>query len=168
MRRLLLALIVLLAAPALADESLHSEPWFLESFLDLRQDGAEAEAEGKLLAVVVEQRGCIYCQKMHEVHLADPAIAGYIRRNFAVLQLDMHGAREVTDLDGAVLSEKALVRKWQIRLTPTVVFLRQGRELGRMPGLLEPGLFLGMFQWAKEGRPGSTFSQYLEERKGRK
>jgi thioredoxin-related protein len=167
MRSLFLALI-LLASPALAEESLHTEPWFHESFLDLRQDVAETQAEGKLFAIVIEQRGCPYCKQMHEVHLADPAIAGYIRENFAMLQLDLHGAREVTDLDGAVLAEKALARKWQVRLTPTILFLRGGREVARMPGLLEPGLFLAMFQWVREGREGSTFSQYLDERKGRK
>lgn len=167
MRPLLLVLF-LLAAPAFADDELHSQEWFLNSFLDLRQDLAEAKAEGKRLAVVFEQRGCPYCREMHEVHLADPTIAGYIRDNFAVLQINLHGAREVTDLDGAVLPENGLARKWKVRFTPTVVFLGEAGEVARMPGLLESEKFAAMFQWVREERTATPFAHYLVERSRRR
>ena len=42
----------------LGDDGLYHQPWFLNSFLDLKDDLAEAAAEGKRFAVIWEQRGC--------------------------------------------------------------------------------------------------------------
>ena len=45
-------------AAELGDDGLHKQPWFLQSFLTLADDVAEAEAAGKRLVVIFEQRGC--------------------------------------------------------------------------------------------------------------
>ena len=37
---------------------------------------------GKRLAIVFEQRGCIYCAKMHEELLTDPEVRDYIKANY--------------------------------------------------------------------------------------
>ena len=73
MRKFMAAVLLALAAmslPGLAanvgDDGLHKSPWMRETFLDLREDLAEANAEGKRLALMIEQRGCIYCKMMHE------------------------------------------------------------------------------------------------------
>ncbi|MFC3678482.1 thioredoxin family protein [Ferrovibrio xuzhouensis] len=168
-RRSLLALPAALAlAPVLApaaaqaaklnDDGLHTEDWFLDSFLDLNQDIADAAAKGKRVAVVFEQRGCIYCAEMHEKQLADAAIAGYIRQHFEVIQLNLFGAREVTDLDGKVLPEKEMARRWTVQVTPTILFLpeKPGKTplkdaaVARMRGLLPPPAFLSMFRFVAE------------------
>lgn len=61
---------LILALPAsgteLGEDGLHKTDWMRNTFKDLREDLEEANAEGKRLAVIVEQRGCIYCTKMHE------------------------------------------------------------------------------------------------------
>ena len=54
-----------LAAAELGDDGLHKTAWMRDTFKDLRDDLAEANAEGKRLMVLIEQRGCIYCTKMH-------------------------------------------------------------------------------------------------------
>jgi thioredoxin-related protein len=168
-RRHLLALPAALAlapalAPALAraaklnDDGLHAEDWFLDSFLELNQDIADAAAKGKRVAVVFEQRGCIYCAEMHEKQLADAAIADYIRQHFEVIQLNLFGAREVTDLDGKVLPEKEMARRWSVQITPTILFLPEqpGKQplqqaaVARMRGLLAPPAFLAMFKFVAE------------------
>ena len=56
------------------DDGLHKQPWMRDTFKDL----AEATAEGKRLMVMIEQRGCIYCKKMHEEVFVIPEIAQYI------------------------------------------------------------------------------------------
>ena len=64
-----LALFTLSALPATAemgDDGLHKAPWMHQTFLDLREDLAEENAAGQRLMLLVEQRGCIYCRKMHE------------------------------------------------------------------------------------------------------
>jgi thioredoxin-related protein len=125
----------------------------------LAEDIAAAKAEGKRLAIVFEQRGCIYCAKMHEVILADPEVADYIKANFKVVQYNMFGDEEVIDLDGEKLSEKTAARKWGYVFTPTIVFLPedvpQGKTVAQaavatMPGAFGKWTFLNMFKWVRE------------------
>ncbi len=153
---------VLAARPGLAarisDDGLHVQDWFLDSFLDLKQEIEDAAAKGKRVALSFEQRGCIFCAEMHEKHLADPAISGYIRQHFEMIQLNLFGGREVTDLDGKVLPEKDIGRRWGISATPTILFLPEKPMQGsakdvasaRMRGLLPPPAFLAMFRFVAE------------------
>src|SRR5262245_20530178 len=85
-------------APVRSDDGLYRQSWFQLSFLDLREDFADAKAAGKRLAVLVEQRGCVYCASLHNDVLAVRHINDYVRENFAVVQLDLWGAREVRTL----------------------------------------------------------------------
>lgn len=153
----------------------YTQDWFHEGFLDLPEDRAEAAEAGQNLAVVFEQRGCPYCLKMHTEHLAQPEIAGFIRPRFRMVQLDLHGARPVTDFDGEVLEERALARKWRVSFTPTIVFFprevdgrRTGREVQatRMSGLLPQPQFLGMFRYVSEGAyaDGTPFTAWWRRR----
>ncbi len=148
------------AEPAIGDNGLHTQPWFLDSFLELADDLAEAEAEGKHFAVIWEQRGCPYCREMHRVNLADERIEGFITENFVVLQLDLWGSRKVTDFDGEELEERYLARKWGINFTPSIVFFpddpsmvegKDGKaaEVARMPGYFKPFHFYAMFEYVR-------------------
>jgi len=165
------------AANSFGDESLYSEPWFLASLLDLKEDLADAAKAGKRFAIVWEQRGCPYCVEMHRTDFADPAISAYIKANFVIVELDLLGDREVTDFDGAVLSEKQLARKWGIRGTPSMQFFpatpievagRSGGavEIARMPGYYPPETFIAMFRFVRENRTrGEDFRRYLADLK---
>src|SRR5215510_5706251 len=88
------------AEAILTDDGLYRQPWFLESFLELAGDLDGAAQQGKRLAVIWELRGCPYCRKMHLVNFAQPESEAYIREHFEILQLNIIGAREVTDFDG--------------------------------------------------------------------
>lgn len=74
---------------------MYIQPWFHEGFLDLGEDFAEAEAQGKRLMVVWEQRGCPYCKRMHEVNLRIPRIVDMMKNDFVIVQLNLWGDREV-------------------------------------------------------------------------
>lgn len=157
-----------LARPAAAevqpgDDGLYHADWMVMSLGDLRDDAADAAAAGKRFAVVWEQKGCSYCRRLHTQVLADPAISGWIKAHYALLQLDLHGGRVMTDFDGERLSEAALARKYAIHTTPTVQFFPKdpktilGRsgpaiEVARMPGLLQPADFLDMFRSVAAGK----------------
>jgi hypothetical protein len=45
-------------APVMTDDGLYTQAWFLQSFLDLGEDLAEAAANGKRFAIIWEQKGC--------------------------------------------------------------------------------------------------------------
>jgi thioredoxin-related protein len=150
-----------------ADEGLYSQPWFLNTFLDLREDMVETAAEGKQLVIIWEQRGCPYCREMHLVNFRIPEIVDYVRANFNILQLNMWGDREVVDVDGEVISEKELARKYRIQFTPTLQFFPKQLaanntlpgddiEVWRLLGYWKPFHFLSTFIYvAEEG--------YIEE-----
>ncbi|BCX18367.1 MAG: thioredoxin [Geminicoccaceae bacterium] len=140
---------------------LPGQPWFLQSFLDLREDLQTAAGNGKRLVILIEQRGCPFCKQLHEVNFAEPGITEWIRPRFEILQLDLHGAREVTDLDGKTYEERAFARAIAGQMTPVAIFLpadpaealgRPTREVAvaKMPGYLPPREFLLLFRYVHE------------------
>jgi len=164
MKRLLI-LLSLIAMPAFAteigDDGLHKTDWMRDTFKDLREDLGEANDEGKRLVLMVEQRGCIYCTKMHNEVFPRDDVAGYIRDNFFVVQINLHGDTEVIDFDGEVLTEKQAARKWGLLFTPSILFLpedvaddatAQNAAVAMMPGAFGPGTTLDMFTWVNEKR----------------
>ncbi len=165
--------------PVLGDDGFYRQSWFLNSFLVLGDDLAEAGAEGKRFAVIWEQRGCPYCRETHLVNFARPEINKYVRENFDILQLDLWGSREVTDFDGEALEERALARKWGIMFTPTLMFFeesvekvagRSGRdaEVVRMPGYFKPFHFISMFEYVSEGAYATEhFQRYIQAKADR-
>lgn len=159
----LLAAIVALAAPAgaaqLGEDGLHKQEWFSTTFRDIAEDIAAAKQAGKRLAIVFEQRGCIYCTAMHEKILSVPEVADFIKANYMVVQYNMFGDEEVTDLDGEKLTEKTAAKKWGLVFTPTIVFLPeevpQGKTVAQaavqiMPGAFGKLTFFNMFRWVRE------------------
>lgn len=111
--------------------------------------------KGRGFALQWSQRGCIYCKELHTAYFADPAIETPIREAFDIVHLDLFGAREVTFLDGAKLSEKALGQRERIRATPTFQFFAEvdgkPKEVVRMPGLLPRPEFSALFRYVAEG-----------------
>jgi hypothetical protein len=139
------------------EDGMYHQTWELTSFLDLREDLAEATAKGRRFAVIFEQRGCIYCTKMHTEVLAQKYINDYVRENFTILQLDLFGAREVTDFDGQKLSETKLAERWGVQFTPTIVFYsdepplhrQRAAEITRMSLGFGPATFFDLFVWVR-------------------
>ena len=147
------------AAAELGEDGLHKQPWFSVTFKDIRDDIKAAADEGKRLAIVIEQRGCIYCKKLHEEVFSDQEVVDYIKANFKVVQFNMFGDEEVTDLDGESLTEKTAARRWGLNFTPTVVFLPEtapesgsvkDAAVALMPGAFGRWTTLNMFRWVRE------------------
>lgn len=174
---LLLSPSVRAQAAEVNDDGLHVQPFFLNTFLDLREDKAEADAAGKHLAVFFEQRGCPYCREMHEVNLARPEISEFVAGNFACLQLNLYGSREVTDFDGTVMEERELARRWFVNFTPTIVFFPKGEmaagpgpqvEAIRMPGYFKPFHFISMFEFVHDEAFRETdFQRFIQAKADR-
>ncbi len=186
MRRLLTCLFAIifasnLAAAEVGDDGLHKASWMRDTFKDLSEDLAEATTEGKRLMILVEQRGCIYCKKMHEEVFVVPEIEQYIEDNYFVVQINMFGDVEVTDFDGTTLPEKEMVKRWGALFTPNIYFFPE--EVGdgltatqaavaNMPGAFGRWTTLNMLTWVVEKGYDSDepFQKYharkFEEQKG--
>ncbi len=164
MRRILATLLALclavpLTAATVGDDGLHKAPWMRDTFKDLREDLEEANAEGKRLAIIIEQRGCIYCKKMHEEVFPDADIDAYIRANYFVVQINMYGDVEVTDFDGETLAEKDIVKKWGALFTPLMMYFPEEVPEGvaapqaavaQVPGAFGKWTTLNMLTWVNE------------------
>ena len=111
------------AAIDLGADGLHKPDWLRQSSGDLRQDLRRAEAEGRRVMLLVEQKGCPYCARLHEETLTDARVLALLREAYFPIQLDLHGTRMFVDTDGERLPERDLMRKWRVFFTPTMVFL---------------------------------------------
>jgi thioredoxin-related protein len=178
LRRLILIAAATLALPAFAvelgDDGLHKPTWLRETFKDLREDLAEANAEGKRLLITYEQRGCIYCTEMHEKVFTDPAIDRLIRDHYFVVQLNLFGDVEVTDFDGTVLSEKEMAMRWGVMFTPTLIFLpeevAEGASAPEAAVAMMPGAFgkvttKSLLIWVRDHGydSGENFQKFVAE-----
>ena len=162
-------------APVLGEDGLYHEPWFVDSFLELAEDLDDAAKRGKRFALMWELRGCPYCRETHLVNFARPDIAEFVRSNFDIVQLNILGAREVTDFDGSKLYEKQFAARYGVRFTPTIQFFPPGvaglkdkepakREVTRIAGYLRPDDFLAMFRYVREEAYATRpFRDYLRQ-----
>ena len=148
----------------MGDDGLHKPDWLKNSFKDLAEDAQEAADAGRLLLVMVEQRGCIYCARLHNEVLTDPRIDWLVRDEFDVVQVDLFGGTELTDTDGEVLTEKRAAAKWGVTVTPTLILMppalppkkdAAGAAMAVLPGVPEAGDLLAVLEWAQAGGPAS-------------
>ena len=166
MKRLLTFCVALMLATGvhaaeLGDDGLHKAPWMRDTFKDLREDLEEATSEGRRMLIMVEQRGCVYCTKMHKDVYPDPRISSLLEDTYYVVQINLHGDTEVVDFDGEALTEKDAVRKWGVLFTPTNLFIAETvpddaaanqATVAIMPGAFAVGTSLDMFTWVAEKR----------------
>lgn len=161
------------AETRMGDDGLHKTDWMRDTFRDMTEDLEEANAEGKRFAIIFEQRGCIYCRKMHEEVFIDPEVDAMLNDKYFIVQMNLFGDVEVTDFDGEVLSEKRMASKWGIVFTPTIMFFDdelppEGTIASRAAVMTMPGAFgkfttLSMFQYILEkGNEGDEhFQKYV-------
>jgi thioredoxin-related protein len=157
-----LVLGVTTALPAFAEldnNGLHVETWIEETFLDLREDLGDANANGQRLLILFEQRGCIYCSEMHENVFSREDIAAMLDEEFFVVRLNLHGSLEVTDFDGEVMSERNIARRWGILFTPTLMFMPEEvpedqtavqAAVASMPGAFSGWTTYNLLTWVQE------------------
>jgi thioredoxin-related protein len=159
--------------PTLGDDGIYHYDWYHQSFFELSDDINEALASGKVLMVKFDQKGCIYCEKVATEILSEPAVNKYVRENFLVVQMDIFGSRDVTDLDGTVLPENEMAARWGVVFTPSIYFITEKKDASKlpeaaaavMPGAFMRGTFMGMLQWVKTGayKTEPRFQKYYND-----
>jgi thioredoxin-related protein len=104
-----------------APHAIRIPPWFAQTFLDFREDVADAARQGKRLLVYFGQDGCPYCKLLMETTFAETRIADKAQRQFLPVALNLWGDREVTWVDNRRMSEKELGRLLKVQFTPTLL-----------------------------------------------
>jgi thioredoxin-related protein len=149
LRKALAAGAVALAAFAAGARAQEASPhaidipkWFTETFLDFREDVADAAKDGRRLMIYFGQDGCPYCTQLMVTNFSQRDIVDKTRRHFVAIALNIWGDREVTWVDGKSMSEKALARRLDVQFTPTLLFLdEKGKLAARLNGYYPPHKF---------------------------
>lgn len=117
-RRALLTAVSVAAAARWA----HAAPATLPTAQSLLEDLSNALAAGKPLLVMVSLAGCPFCHVVREHYLAPMRD----REGLAVVQVDMRSKVLARDFKGQSVSHDDLVRAWNVKVAPTVLFFGRG------------------------------------------
>jgi thioredoxin-related protein len=152
-----------LAQPQPSPHAIDIPPWFVDTFLDFREDVEDATRAGKRLLVYFGQDGCPYCKKLMTTNFSQPDIVAKTRAGFLPVALNLWGDREVKWLDGRMLTEKELARALDVQFTPTIlIFDERGKVVVRLDGYYPPQRFGAVLAYAAERMEDRvSLAQYL-------
>ena len=138
--------------------------WFALSFLDFREEMADATREGKRLLVYFGQDGCPYCKKLMETNFAQRGIVDKTRKHFVAIALNLWGDREVVWVDGRRMTEKELGDALEVQFTPTLLFFDEaGKVVVRLNGYSPPQRFAAVLDYVATRREHrETLADYLK------
>jgi thioredoxin-related protein len=146
----------------------HDKPdWFKSSFLDIREDVAEAADQDRRVILYFYQDGCPYCAKLLQDNFGDREISATAKQHFDVIAINMWGDREVTGTGGELTTEKQFAADLGVQYTPTMLLLDEDAQVVlRIDGYFPPhqfhqGLRYVALKREREGEPFRDF--YLRQ-----
>ena len=152
------------AVPTTAPQQHQQPAWFKESFLDIREEIAEATKSGRRLMLYFYQDGCPYCTKLLNENFGEKNIADKTRKYFEVIAINIWGDREVLDINGKAMPEKAFAKALGIQFTPSLLMLdEKGETALRLNGYTPPHQFSAALDYVgKRQEKKQTYIDYLQ------
>ncbi|MEW6590490.1 MAG: thioredoxin family protein [Pseudomonadota bacterium] len=154
MRQLLIALFLLVAAPAWAETRDPMNHFFQPKFGDLQADLAEAKKQGKQgIFLFFEMDECPFCDRMKNTILNQSEVQDAYRAKFLIYPIDVNGDTELVDFQGKTTTEKAFALGLRVRATPVLMFFDlDGKPVARHTGpVKDKAEFLLLGQYVTEG-----------------
>ncbi|MFP5403348.1 MAG: thioredoxin family protein [Gammaproteobacteria bacterium] len=154
MRQLLIALFLLVAAPAWAETRDPMNHFFQPKFGDLQADLAEAKKQGKQgIFLFFEMDECPFCDRMKNTILNQSEVQDAYRAKFLIYPIDVNGDTELVDFQGNTTTEKAFALGLRVRATPVLMFFDlAGKPVARHTGpVKDKAEFLLLGQYVTEG-----------------
>jgi thioredoxin-related protein len=138
--------------------------WFKASFLDIKEDIAEATQQGKHLMLFMHLEECPYCARMLRENFVSGERRDRIQKHFDVVGVDFRGGREVTWVDGKTYSERRLVAMLKVFGTPSIiVFDADGGKALHLTGYRDPQAFGLALDYVQQQRYRSqSLAAFLE------
>ncbi len=116
--------------------------WFKDSFLELKTELDDANANNRQLMLYFHQDGCPYCKKLLDDNFSNKEVVDKMKQHFDLLEINMWGDKTVTLLSGEEVSEKEFAKQMKVMFTPTLVVLdKKGHSQLRMNGYYAPKKF---------------------------
>ncbi|HEY0635723.1 MAG TPA: thioredoxin fold domain-containing protein [Gammaproteobacteria bacterium] len=148
MRGHLLALLSLLASLVAAPIAMAGD---IPLIKDLRKEASQAQEKRLPLLVMFSADQCPYCVRIEEDFLKPMHSGGYYDDKVIIRRVKLgSGSGSVNDFDGSRISASELAERYDVSVTPTLVFIdAQGRQLTqKLVGLTTPELFGGYLDQA--------------------
>ncbi len=138
-----------------AADEIEFPSWFKESFLDFREDAAEAVEGGKHMLVFADLKGCPYCAKMLQDNFKTAEKDGgnmeFIKANFDSIHINIKGSREIAFNEETEVSEQELAKALKVLYTPTLLFMNANNKVVvRLDGYRTPREFKTVLNFVKE------------------
>lgn len=154
--------------PGMQNPGYQEKPqWFKQSFLDIREDLAEATAADRRLVLYFYQDGCPYCAKLLQEGLGDKSIGALARERFDWIAINLWGDRDVTGFAGESTTEKQFGADLKVQFTPTLLLLDEGGKVVlRINGYFPPHNLEAALAYVAERREqmGETYADFLAAR----
>lgn len=154
--------------PGMQNPGYQEKPdWFKQSFLDIREDLADATAGDRRLILYFYQDGCPYCVKLLQEGLGDKAIGTLARERFDWIAINLWGDREVIGFTGESTSEKQLAADLKVQFTPTLLLLDEGgKVILRINGYFPPHNLEAALTYVGKRREqlGETYADFFAAR----
>lgn len=166
MRQLLIAFLLLIAAPAWAEIRDPMNHFFQPKFGDLQADLQEAKKQGKKgIFLFFEMDDCPFCDRMKNTILNQSEIQDAYRAKFLLYPIDVNGDTELTDFQGNTMTEKAFAFGLRVRATPVLMFFDlDGKLMARHTGPVKDKTeFLLLERYVSEGAYATQhFTKYKQ------
>jgi len=117
---------------------------------DVKDDLAAAKGEKKTLMIYFWQKGCPYCGKMEKHVFTDSRVRKKIKKEIYMLEMNIFGAREITDFKGKSTNEKKFAGSQGVIFTPTIIFYNsRGKRVFHTYGYWQKSHFLAALYYVR-------------------
>ncbi|HEY0719919.1 MAG TPA: thioredoxin fold domain-containing protein [Gammaproteobacteria bacterium] len=147
MRGHLLALAILLATLVAAPVAMAGDD--IPLIKDLRNEARQCEDKRLPLLVLFSSNHCVYCMRIEEDFLKPMQNGGFYDDKVIIRRVEL-GNGNIRDFDGSTIDASALAERYDVSVTPTLVFIdARGRQLTqKLVGLTTPELYGGYLDQA--------------------
>jgi len=139
--------------------------WFKDSFLEFKDDVAEAAAQGKRLAILFHQDNCPYCNALVERNLSQQDIQQQMQQNLEVVAINLWGSRELVSVSGKTYTEREFAAALNIQYTPTLLFFNESGKMAlRLNGYLAPAAFKRALNYVTQKQDHKqSYTDYIQD-----
>ena len=149
-RKLLLGVLLVSAAGGVRSEAL--EDIRIREVNDLRAEAQQARQRQLPILLMFAADHCAYCHVVEDDFLEPMLRSGEYEDKVLIRKLDLDNYAQLTDFDGSRIDPGELAGRYDISVTPTLVFIdAEGRQLAaKMVGLTTPDFYGGYIDQAIE------------------
>ena len=125
-RKLFLLILCLSGFAAFANESLPRVE--ITEITDFSQLTKQAEEGQKLILLEFSASYCSFCVKLEEEIIKPMLRSGDYDADVLIRKLQIDSYSQFRDIDGNLVSGDDIARRWQVKVTPTIIFLNSQNQ----------------------------------------